>query len=174
MLKKRKHEHPAQATSWQAERVEAFSREPGIVKATCDQCQYGMEDLEGAPIKKPIKFLTNSTEIAAQLQKRCFGKSGSCSRSRGGTHRKCRGQVARLAAVYNFKLCRAILVGLRKQLDVDGKARPGDVGMLGEHFEQDFDGRQTFVSKCGSVLNVDVVNESAYSDDLTGQPLDPV
>ena len=98
------HEHPASATSWQTEKMESLSSETGVLKATCDQCQYGMEDLDGNPIKKPTTFLTNSPEIAAQLKKRCFGKSGSCSRSSGGTHRQCRGQVARLAAVYHFKL----------------------------------------------------------------------
>lgn len=38
--------------------------------------------------------------------------------------------VARLAAVYHFKLCRAILVGLRRQLDRDGRTKPGEIGML--------------------------------------------
>ena len=80
----------------------------------------------GWPIKKPTTFLTNAPEIAAQLRKRCFGKLGSCSRSRGGTHRQCRGHVARLAAVYHFKLCRAILVGMRRQLDADGLTKPGE------------------------------------------------
>ena len=76
--------------------------EDGIIRVTCDQCQYGMEDLDGNPIKKPTSFLTNSIEIAGQLDKRCFGKLGKCSRSSGGLHRQCRGQVARLAAVYHF------------------------------------------------------------------------
>ena len=33
------HEHPASATSWQTDRMEALCRVPGIVKATCDQGQ---------------------------------------------------------------------------------------------------------------------------------------
>ena len=154
--------------------MESLSSETGVMKATCDQCQYGMEDLDGNPIKKPTTFLTNSPEIAAQLKKRCFGKLGSCSRGRGGTHRQCRGQVARLAAVYHFKLCRAILVGIRRQLDIYGNSRPGEVGMLGNHFEDDcvFEGRRTFVASCGNVLNIDIAS-SPYKDDLTGQPLDP-
>ena len=115
------HEHPAQATSWQSEVMERFSSEDGTLRVTCDQCQYGMEDPDGNPIKKPTSFLTNSPEIAAQLQKRCFSRNGSCTRQGGGQHRQCRGYVARLAAVYHFKLCRAILVGLRRQLEVDGR-----------------------------------------------------
>lgn len=103
--------------------------EDGMIRVVCDQCQYGMEDLDGNPVKKPRSFLTNSPEIAAQLDKRCFGKVNNCSRRSGGVHRRCRGQVARLAAVYHFKLCRAILVGMRKQLDKDGRTMPGEVGI---------------------------------------------
>ena len=35
-----------------------------------------------------------------------------------------------MAAVYHFKLCRAILVGFRKQLQKDGICLDGFVGML--------------------------------------------
>ena len=176
------HEHPAYASSWQTEVMEKLMAEDGVIRVTCDQCQYGMEDLEGSPIKKPTSFLTNSIEISEQLDKRCFGKLGKCSRPAGGTHRQCRGQVARLAAVYHFKLCRAILVGIRKQLDDDGRTKPGDVGMLDDNFEPDPIGRGgagggglwRFESGKGYVLNMDVASDGAtYQDDLTGQPLDP-
>ena len=91
--------------------------------------------------------------------------------------RQCRGQVARLAAVYHFKLCRAILVGIRKQLDIDGKTKPGDVGMLDDNFEQDPIGHGRAGGGClwrfecgkGYVLNMDVVRDGAvHQDDLTG------
>ena len=48
--------------------MESLSQEPGMLKATTDQCQYGMEDLEGEPIRKPTAFLTNAYEIAEQLK----------------------------------------------------------------------------------------------------------
>ena len=89
------HEHPASATSWQSEVMESLSRQPGVLKVTCDQCQYGMADPDGNPIKKPTSFLTNAGEIAAQLQKRCMGRMGSCSRPGGGQHQHCRGHIAR-------------------------------------------------------------------------------
>ena len=169
------HEHPASATSWQSEVMESLAAEPGVVKATCDQCQYGMDDLDGNPIRKPTTFLTKAAEIAGQLTKRCNGRSGQCSRKKGGFHRQCRGQVARLAAVYHFKLCRAILVGMRRQLDRDGKTRPGDVGMLddgwdGECADHGGDARQ-LVGRNGCVLNINMAS-SPFRDDLTGQPLD--
>ena len=59
-------EHPATATSWQSEVMESFSKEPGMIKATADQCQYGMEDTEGQPIRKPTTFLSNAPKIAGQ------------------------------------------------------------------------------------------------------------
>ena len=59
------HEHPASATSWQSEVMEKLSSEDGIIKVTCDQCQYGMEDPDGNLIKKPTTFLTNSQDRGA-------------------------------------------------------------------------------------------------------------
>ena len=120
--------------------------------------------------------MTNSVEIAKQLQQRCQGRSRSCSRRKGGNHQQCRGQVARLAAIYHFKLCRALLVGIPRQLDSDGTTRPGDVGTIDQHWDPDIGhggGAWKLECKQGCVLNVDVASSSMYHDDLTGQPLDP-
>ena len=103
--------------------------ESGVTRATCDQCLYGCES-GGEPIKKLTTFMTNSDEIARQLDQRCKGRGGDCSRPQGGRHIQCRGKVARMAALYHFKLCRAILVGVRKQLKKDGVCKEGFVGML--------------------------------------------
>ena len=35
-----------------------------------------------------------------------------------------------MAAIYHFNLCRAILVGFRRQLKADGVCKNGSVGML--------------------------------------------
>ena len=59
-----------------------------------------------------------------------LGRDGACSRTEGGRHVQCRGKVARKAAVYDFKLCRAILMGFRDQLRVDGLYKDGFIGML--------------------------------------------
>ena len=104
--------------------------EPGVVTATCDQCLYGCEPEAGDPVKKPTTFMTNAPELAGELERRCTGRGGACSRRAGGSHAQCRGKIARMAAVYHFKLCRAILVGFRKQLQKDGICRDGFVGML--------------------------------------------
>ena len=102
------HEHPAYATSWQEEAMRGLMGEHGVETATCDQCMYGCKSAEGLPVKKPTTFLTNAPELAKRLRTRCSGKGGTCSRPEGGDHAQCRGKTARLAAVYDFKLCRAI------------------------------------------------------------------
>ena len=97
-----------------------------MVTATCGQCFYGCESEAGDPVKKPTTFMT----IVPELGRRCTGRGEACSRGSGGSHAQCRGKITRMAAVYNFKLCRDILVGVRKQLQKDGLCRDGFGGML--------------------------------------------
>ena len=66
-----------------------------------------------------------------ELEARCHGKAGECSRPGGGSHAVTSGKVAREAAVYPFKLCRAILRGCARQLQADGRLQPGQHGVQG-------------------------------------------
>ena len=168
------HEHPAYATSWQEKAVQELEAEPDVVTSVVDQCLYGCEDELGNPVKKPTRFLTNSAEMAKQLCQRCLGKQGECSRPTGGTHRQCRGKVARMAAVDAFKLCRAILVGFRNQLRKDGKYTDGFIGVM-ESFDREQETYDTYrlCDSSGAVFHVRVANEATYRDDLTGQLLPP-
>ena len=88
---------------------------PGVRITVVDQCQYGMEDKNGDPIKKPTTFMTNSDAMCSELEQRCGGRSGECSRPGGGRHVVCNGFRAKMAAIYHFKLCKAILTGMRNQ-----------------------------------------------------------
>ena len=79
-----------------------------------------------------------------------------------------------MAAVYHFKLCRAILVGFRKQLQNNGICRDGFVGML----EKTEDVPPVlpllvFSNKKDEVLKVQVEGDQVFRDDLTGQLLNP-
>ena len=130
------HEHPAYATSWQEEMIKDLLEEQGVVRATCDQCLYGCESEAKDPVEKPTTFMTDAPEVARELQQRCQGRRGACSRPQGGRHAQCRGKTARMAAVYHFKLCRAILVGFRNQLRKDGVSKDGFVGMLESGMER--------------------------------------
>ena len=70
------HEYPAYASSWQEETMQSLLGESGVVRATCDRCLYGCESEGKEPLKKPTTFMTNSAEIARQLDQRCQGRRG--------------------------------------------------------------------------------------------------
>ena len=76
--------------------------------------------------------------------------------------------VARRAATYPFRLCRAILVGFRKQLIKDGILKPNSIGMQYLNEEEWADDRAQREAAC--VLNV-TARDAKYFDDLTKQPL---
>ena len=82
-----------------------------------------------------------------------------------------------MAAVYDFKLCRAILVGFRKQLQRDGTCKDGFIGMLDARMENEEAASVLpcllFSGKHGQVPKVQVGNEEVFRDDLTGQALNP-
>ena len=124
------HEHPAYATSWQEAVIQKTMNETGVVTATCDQCQYGCEDAQGQPVKKPTTLMTNAPELAKSLRTRCTGKGKTCSRPQRGQHAQCRGKTARMAAMYHFNLRKAILISFRDQLRADGTYKYGFVGLM--------------------------------------------
>ena len=167
------HEHPAYATSWQLEAMQRLMGEQGVTTSVADQCLYGCLAEGESPVKKPTRFVTNSEEIAKQLGDRCQGRGGMCSRPEGGKHTQCRGRAARMAAVYHFKLCRAILVGFRNQMRVDGKYKDGFTGMLEDMVEESDAPVYRLKGPDGVATNVQIEDQPTYRDDLTGQLLDP-
>ena len=78
--------------------MESVAKMENVVKVVGDQCQYGAEiktgKYRGDPIKKPSGFMTNSSEIAEAMSRRCSGRDGLCSRGKGGMHRPCSGKHA--------------------------------------------------------------------------------
>ena len=83
-----------------------------------------------------------------------------------------------MAALYHFKLCRAILVAFRNQLWKDGTCKDGFVGMLHAGLEQE---EVPATVPCyhltngrGQVLKVQIEDEKVFSEDLIGQLLDPI
>ena len=167
------HEHPAWATSWKEQCVRRLWKFTGVDRVVCDQCQLGADDGKGNPLMKPTGFLSNSPELLKELDRRCGSAHGMCTRPSGGKHAVCSGLVARRAATYPFKLCKAILTGFRKQLVTDGIVRDGSVGM---HYigEAERDDRRNQAA-CGEILSIGHAGMSKsgvkYFDDLTKQPL---
>ena len=179
------HEHPAQATSWQEPCIKKILELEGVQKAVGHQCQYGAE-AHGQPIKKPSGFMSNSECIRQALSKLCTGKNGLCSREQGGQHIQCRGLVARKAAVYPAKLCKAILRGLKDQLRRDGYTCNGVVGMqeVGSVTEENcvdkFGVIKNYAMRAEATVEEVEINgyvfrfdsgEGPFFDDLTGQEL---
>ena len=72
------HDHQAQAASWQEAKVIELLQIEGIYRTAVDQCEYGMEDSEQQPIKKPTSFMTSSKCLAEELSRRCGGENGNC------------------------------------------------------------------------------------------------
>ena len=122
------HEHPDGATSWVEPCIQKVLRLRGVARTSGDQCQLGQETDDGRPVRKRTGFMSNSPEILRQLERRCTGTSGMCSRPAGGAHAHCRGKIARRAAIYANERCEAILTGAQRQMRLDGYAREGEVG----------------------------------------------
>ena len=118
--------------------------------------------------------MSNAEELTKELTARCHGKNSQCGRPEGGTHKQCRGKTARLAAMYRLTLCRAILVGFRRQLQHDGKCRDGFIGMLDSGLKRCEKAPMLQIGYGDQMFEVKVDNKPIFRDDLTGQVLDPV
>ena len=160
------HEQPSNASSWHLSCIRELMAKPGIARTVGDQCQYGQTAADGRPVKKATGWLSNAPAILEELSLRCSGREGRCSGGRK-THAAASGRVAREAAVYPFRLCRAIFVGLRKHLIQQGKIAPGIHGCQTRFEEQD-----PAVSARGWV-NACVTREVVYRDAITGELLPP-
>ena len=102
-------------------------QQTGVTRITADQCQLGQETDKGEPIRKPTGFMSNCPDILEQLNKRCAGRGGKCSRPSGGTHQLCNGKVARRAAIFHRELCEGILIGLKNYLTRHRRMRNNEV-----------------------------------------------
>ena len=143
------HEHPRMARSWQEPCIRALLARRGVGRVNADQCQLGQQDHLMNPIRKPTGFMSTSPEILNQLNVQCMGRRGSCSRPEGGLQARCLGARARRAAIFQDKLCLAILRGFRNQMIADKAMRRGEFGLVGERdlFEESNDYVEAFISE---------------------------
>lgn len=69
------HEHPKEATSWEDEKVKAVKSMPGVYLVQSPMCRFNMKlkDMHGEElhVRKETLWMTNSKEIADQLQGVC-------------------------------------------------------------------------------------------------------
>ncbi len=143
----------------------------------CDQCQYGQEAGDGAPVLKPTRWMSNSRHLLDELSARCKGPRGTCTRKPGRPHKLCSAEVAKAAAIYPLGLCKAILRGCRRQLIQDGRLVVGIVGI--QHPETAMSDSQ-LERACARVLSLEVEQslllageDEVFKDAITGQPLRP-
>ena len=122
------HEHPDSATSWQERCITAMLAMDSVDRSVGDQCCYGQRSRQGGAVKKPTGWMSNSPAVLRALSKRCQGRAGLCSET-GERHVECSGEVAREAAIYPAKLCKAILEGFCRQLQCDGLMEAGVTGI---------------------------------------------
>ena len=174
------HENPEHASSWQRSCIAELMKDQRVQRTAGDQCQYGQQSHHGDPVRKPTGWLSNSPELIKALSRRCSGRGGACSRRGGGRHVSVSGRVAREAAVYPFKLCRAILEGCTNQLMANGKMKAGMLG-LQPQFEEDvvlyydhatgalLEGEDAIAAE--KVFAVQPQHHENFRDSVTGQPL---
>ena len=111
------HEHPASASSWKLEEVQAVRCLDGVTTMTCDACMFGMRavDADGVerPVKKPTRWMSNAPRLLRSLGFRCDGKHA---------HTRLLGGRAGAAAVYPPEMVVAIVRGLQAQREEDARA----------------------------------------------------
>jgi len=177
------HEHPQQASSWDEECIVRIMKLPGVDYIDMDQCQLGQKDSEGNPIKKPTRWLSNSRCILEALSKRCGGRRGWCDSGDGlSKHAPCYGKVAANAAIYPFKFCRAILrVCIEEMKQRDRWDAMANLVMPPTHNYRDFGFMEAGCNPeknfedimCVLIMFIGKYKGAQFTDDLTGQPLDP-
>ena len=167
------HEHPATASSWELRCIKEVLHLDGVDVTHGDQCQYGQRSIEGSPIKKGIRWMSNAPAVLKSLGRRCRGRGGSCTM--GGRHATCSGNRAKAAAVYPFRLCKAILEGFSTQLKIDQKLARGIYGI---HCDVEVD--LVLQDQCSEWMDAKTTSElnamqqvERYLDAVTGQPLIP-
>jgi len=90
-----------------------MAKEEGVVITVADQCMYGLKtwskdrSIKYMPAIKITKFMTNSPCIAEELSRRCKGQH---------VHQQLMDGRAKEAAIYPEPLCRAICVGLIREM----------------------------------------------------------
>lgn len=100
-------EHPLTSKAWDEPELQELIAMPGVYVCTTHMCAYGMR-IGGAPNRKPTKWITNSYEVARELQRRC---------NQQHVHAQLLGGRAQEAEVYPPELCKAILRGIRRHLE---------------------------------------------------------
>jgi len=115
------HEHPKGATSWDMEEMKELMKDPRVYVVQGPMCRWDMKatDAQGEGyVRKETVWVTNSICLAETLQ-------GVCKNVKAGReiHRHVHliNGRARAAQVYPPKMVKAVVLGIRDQLIMDGE-----------------------------------------------------
>ena len=163
------HEHSQAATSWHEKCICEVVGLPAVIRVTAHMCQSGMkmQTQRGKfPVMKPIGFLTNSTCIAHELNRKCPG-SHEHATLMGGFPKSGPAGSMKNAQKYPPDLCRAICRGLIKQKkdDFKGMSTPGTK-------EEQTEGELEEAVKSSEELHESEKWMQAW-DDVSGRELQP-
>ena len=104
------YEHPRTASSWKLPTVRSIMCQADCIEINANMCRFGMITVykgETGLVSKATKFLTNSTEIAKRLDKKC---DEHCNTKK---HLAIWGSRAKLAQQYIIDICKAVTTGLK-------------------------------------------------------------
>ena len=107
-------EHPWLARSWHEESVKEVEQMAGMHRVRCDQCMYGLRVDEWGLNMKPTGIMVNSEKIAARMNRTCDHRHFHAPTMNGRPKK---------AQVYPKEFCKQIILGLKEQMEVDGKLR---------------------------------------------------
>ena len=150
------HEHPASASSWSLKEITDLMDMGGVGVVQADQCMYGLQTWGRngrgvAHARKRTQFMSNSAEIRLELSRKCTGEH---------RHQPLTGGRAEASSRYPKELCRAICVGLMRELKHHKITKLVDVGP------------NTIVSEKFNPEEEEDRWKRAW-DDVTGEELDP-
>ena len=105
------HEHPLPSASWDLPEVVGLANESDVIFIHSDMCRFKMNVTGEGLNKKPEGLLTNSPEIAEEVDKRC-----ECNENDTLPHVPLIGGVALQSGVFVKDFQKAIQRGLNRQL----------------------------------------------------------
>ena len=96
-------EWPRHCLGWKQPFMQRFLADPDVETVDFDGCDFGMQDKDGAPIRKQWKAATTSTELINELSGR------KCKHEKGYLHARIEGSVTPTTALYPSAMCEAIV-----------------------------------------------------------------
>ena len=96
-------ENPHSNKLWKLPAWQHILSQPGVVRATCDQCMKGLRSKTGQPARKRTSFVASSEYLVRRLRVKCDESHKHCILESGHT---------KPAQVWPAQLCRDIVDGI--------------------------------------------------------------